>query len=662
MGKRYDTPVVLTEDGLRDVLDGFLHSPVPAFTFDVESVGEHRGVPAYNEVTWLSMATDGITAVIPMGHPIGSNKVGEYREPRKDKNGKVRRFRMPIWDEPPKQLTPECVFGTLAPLFLSDTIVKTAHGLPTFDAPTIEKYLPEPIHQPMDCTLTLRWLINENLKVYGLKPRTKFDYGVDYDQDDTGKCVEKHPFDLVAHYAYMDAVYAWLIYRKYRPAIEEEELEEVHDLEVNLMPALTRMRLQGMPVDVPRLKRLETTLARRLVRIESEVYQAAGKRFNINSNPQKQQVLFGPRSEGGQGLKPWKMTDGARKKQKLGGEPGINWWSTDDEVLESYPRNDLANSLRDYQECIKLLSTYVRSWLGEQGNPKKPCRIINKRLYFTLKQFGADTGRFSSEQPNVQNIPRPDTDDGKLIRGAFVAPDLDSLLCVADYGQIELVILAHLIGHGALYDGFWQGIDPHLVCASKVLQIPPEDVTKDQRQTYGKTLGFTIVNGAGPQRVASMTGKPLREAKSILLRHEREFPEIYDYKQQVYREARKRKPVPYIRTLFGRKRRISYMLSGEQGMRRFAERQIFNCLIQGGAADLMKLGLTRTDALYQEQLPEAYLISTIHDELVGVTPKWCAEQARSLMVEGMTGPGIQKYIKVPLTVDSAVVSRWSDAK
>ena len=659
MGKRYDTPVVLTEEGLQHVLETFLK--VPAFVFDVESVGENRGVPAYNEVTWLSMASDGAAAVIPMGHPIGSRKVGEYKEPRTDCNGKVKYFRMPIWDKPPKQLTPERVFSVLAPLFLSDTIVKIAHGLPTFDAPTIEKYLPEPVHPPMDCTLTLRWLINENLKMYGLKPRTKYDYGVDYDQDNTGRCVEKYPFDAVAHYAFMDSVYAWLIYRKWRPAIEEEGLEQVHGVETELMPAITRMSLQGMPVDVPRLKKLDGILSKRLVGIEAEVYQAAGTRFNINSNVQKQRMLFSPRKDGGQGLKPWMLTDEGRKKKERGEEPNLSWWSVKDEVLESYPHNDLANSLRDYAETAKLLSTYVRSWLGEKGNPKKPCRIINKRLYFTLKQYGADTGRFSSSHPNVQNIKRADTDDGKLIRGVFVAPAADERLVVADYRAVELVVLASLIGYGALFDGFWDGIDPHAVCASKILQVAPEDVTRDQRQTYGKTLGFTIVNGAGWRRVANMTGKSERESRSILIKHEREFPEIYEYKQETFREARKHKPA-YVRTLFGRKRRVSYLMSPEPGMRRFAERQLFNTKIQGGAADIMKLGLVRTDRLYQEQLPEAHLISTIHDELIAVSPLGCSEKARGLMVEGMTGPDIQKYLRVPLTVDSAIVSRWSDAK
>lgn len=234
-------------------------------------------------------------------------------------------------------------------------------------------------------------------------------------------------------------------------------------------------------------------------------------------------------------------------------------------------------------------------------------------------------------------------------------------LVVADYGQIELVILASLIGHGKLFDGFHAGIDPHTMHAAGVLRKRPEDVTKDERQYTGKTLGFSVVNGAQAAKIASMAQVSLKRAKQILEDYDTNFPEVVEFKAEQFKLARTRRP-PYLVSLLGRKRRLPALLASEKWARARAERQAFNFLIQGGAADVMKRALIRIDQLLTEHMPEASLLLTVHDEALISCSTARAEECRQLVVDAMTGPDIQKLIKVPLKVDAKVVSSWDQAK
>jgi DNA polymerase I-like protein with 3'-5' exonuclease and polymerase domains len=219
--------------------------------------------------------------------------------------------------------------------------------------------------------------------------------------------------------------------------------------------------------------------------------------------------------------------------------------------------------------------------------------------------------------------------------------------------------LAHLIGRGKLFDGFWAGIDPHTVTAAGILGKKTEDVTKDERQYYGKTMAFTIVNGAGWRKVAEMVDCSEREAKRILAKHEKEFPEIYGFKEYVFKTARKRRPA-HVRSILGRKRRMPGLISSDYKIRSAAERETFNFLIQGGAADLMKLALIETDYQLAMLAPDSYLSMTVHDEEMAVALVKDAEQVKEIMIEAMTGGKIQRMIKVPLKVDCNIGQRWSE--
>lgn len=652
-------PVILEEGDLRDVTEEIARHK--AFFFDIEAMGEYRGVPHLSNVTWMSLATDGQAWVVPFGHPIGDRIIGQHSEPRILSNGKITNFKVDDYEPAPRQVTRDTAFEILRPLFMSEDIIKVAHGA-SYDLASLPKYLGAQVARPYECNIVLDWVLDENRHAYGLKQRTKQLWGVSYDDQNVGREVEKYPFSMVAKYAYLDSKYAWLQWRKNRPQIKREGLEQIYKLELDILEIMVQMRQRGARVDMDNLFSLRETLARDLDEAEQALYKAAGKRFNINSVPQKQQLLFGPKREGGQGLRGWKLTDAGKQRKERGRELSPADYSTDDEVLASFPENPLASALREYQDISKLLNTYVDSWLGvptpddQPWVTGKPTQVYDGRIHADFVQYGTKTGRFSCRAPNLQNVPRGDTEHGKMLRDAWIS-DPGGVLVTADYGQIELVMLAHFIGEGAMFEGFQQGIDPHTMTAALVFSKHVTQVTKDERQA-AKAINFAVVYGAGPKKVASMIGQPVKRAMDILDTHQHEFPEIYAYKKAVIKAATRD---GYLRTLLGRKRRIPELRYSDEGLRLYAERQAFNSLIQGSSADLMKLAMIRTNENLKG-IPGAYIALTVHDELVLSAPENAAEETASALKDGMAGPGIQQLIDVPLKADVAIGARWGELK
>lgn len=666
---RHQTDVILTKQRLDRAVKYFLK--YDAFAFDVESQGEHRGVPTRNDVTWIALATYGHTIVIPMGHPNGSRVL--QRATRR-KNKVTNKFDMipAVFDEPPRQLTPSEVFEALRPLFFSGR-TKIAHNA-TFDLISVAKYYDNTVPPgPHEDTIVIQHLLNENLLSKKLKDLIVKYFDVKYDHEDVGRFIEGHPFNTVAHYSYMDARYTWLLWRLLRPLIHEEDptgrtLEQIYeDVEAPLIEVLCAMGMEGAPVDEEVLRELEEDLSVRLVECEANVYRAAGDRFNLNSSQQKAKMLFLPKAEGGQGLKPKVPTKGGKKKLDSGQKLDLTDYSTAADVLEDrYVGNELVDAILSYQEINKLLSTYVQGYLGVEGDPKKPCRLFDGRVHTDLVQYGTVTGRFSSREPNLQNIPRPDTELGNKIRGLFRAP-AGKRLVVADYGQIEMIILAHLIGYGALYEGIKKGMDPHSATAAGLVGIDPvefmkmvaaEDPKAKAARQAAKGVNFAVVYGAGPEKVAAMAGVTLAEAKRFLQVHQQQFPEIYAFKDYVLKVARERK-LPSIRTILGRVRRLPTLRSNDYSTRGYAERQAVNSLIQGSAADIIKLAMLR---LHESLEPGMNLILSVHDELVVLCDEDVSDRCADIVREAMLGDEISSLLKVPLSTDVKVVQRWSEAK
>lgn len=659
MKRQYGSRFVVTDSAqLEQVVRYFLNRP--AFVFDVETMppdeqaeSATRGEPTENIVVWIALATDGMTVVIPMGHPNGNRLV---RKATRRKNKITGKFDMlpAIYDDPPEQLTPSEVFEALEPLFFDPDRIAIAHNAP-FDFCSVAKYFGGriPTCQKQD-TIVVRWLLNENMHSYKLKPMIERDFGVKYDQSDVGKKIEVHSFRDVAHYAFMDARYEWVIWKRYAPLIKDAGLTEVFEVECELLDVLISMRLAGVYVDIDTIYALREELTAEVERLEAEVYRAAGQRFNMNSAPQKQHILYDPPSEGGQGLKPRKRTPK--------GAP-----STDADSLEAYlGKNKVVDALAEYAEVNKILGTYIIGYTGVDGDDKKPCRIYDGRIHADLKQYGTVSGRFSCAEPNLQNIPRPDTKLGKKIRGLFIAPPGYKMV-VADYGQIEMVLLAHFAGPGPLYHGIHAGMDPHSATAAALNGIPVEEFMRRKKEgdpaisamrQVAKGINFAIVYGAGPDKVARMAEITVAEAKRFLEKHREMFPEVYRFKQKVISVTRSRKP-PHIRTLLGRKRRLPAIYARDQAARGEAERQAVNSLIQGSAADIIKLAMIR---LHKALPDDMQLVLSVHDELGILCPEEKAEECAEILREAMLGEGITGLINVPLTADVKIVDRWSDAK
>lgn len=689
--------IITTEKDLRAVVDYFMQ--FDAFAFDTEGVGPYRLIPAQTEVTWLSLATHGAAVSIPFGHPNGNRLISKAT---RKKNPATKKFdAIPaVFSEPPEQLRPSKVFEILEPLFFSDRR-KIGANLP-FDLVSIAKYYGGKIAPgPYRDIIVEQWLLNENFEARirspktgqmysvpkkGLKEMTEHYFGVKYDTEDTGKDVTKHVFKDVAKYARLDAKYTWVLDRFFFPQIGPIGLEQTLSVENEITGVVSRMAIPGAPVSTKRFEELRVDFREKLDAAKGDIYRAAGRKFDIGSVPQKQEILYGKKKDGGQGLKPIKLTPAGKKKKQLGKELTINDYSTDAESLEAHEDNPVVQALLAHSEVDTLLG-YLNKYLGDPEKGTLPI-IFNEKIHCQFKQYGTVTGRFSSSDPNLQNIPAHG-ENGRRFREAFEAP-LGFKLVVSDYGQIELRVVAHYIGKGKLYEGFLAGIDAHTATAAAVFGVSADEVTKEMRQV-AKGLNFAIVFGAGPAKVASMAGISVKEAKKFLERHAHEFPEIYSFIKRVVERCKTRE-FPHIRTLGGQFRRLPEItrkgalaaarrtFKGERynerqlesrvwSIQSKAERQAVNSLVQGTAAYLIKLAMIRADKAFEDdyarhgkQEDRIQLILTVHDELMCLAPDHRAEDAKRLLEEAMLGQGIQDLIRVPLTSDAHIGQTWAEAK
>ena len=671
--------LILTEDQLRREVE--IIGNTGKLVFDMETIPsapgmDDRGVPARNQALWMGLATKGRTAQIPMGHPIGTKVIGERLDPRTDKNGKVRNFRVPVYERPPEQLDRATVFDIVNPLFADPDIQQGGHGF-TFDLATVAKYRGGliPVGKSV-CTIEAHHLTDENRMRYGMKYVTKDLYGYTYDDENVGKTVEKYTLEMVRHYLHCDVKYAWLEWQRCEPLIIEQGLEELWDMECRLTSVLADMRCKGVMIDTKRLDELQIELTALAGERERAVYAAAGKKFNLNSPPQKQAILYKPVSEGGEGLEGWRFTKTGQEKVDLGQTPDHTFYSTDDEALSSYPDNAVARAILDYQETNKVLTTYVIGYKGDPDAKDKPARVFDSIIYPDFVQYAAGTGRFGCREPNLQNVPAPRTTLGKLVRGLFIARP-GCILVVADYSQIELVLLAHFIGFGAFWDGFLKGIDPHTMTAAMAMGVDPELLqqqvhgnvleAKNARNKYGKSINFATVYGAGLKKLASMMGVSYDKARGFKRTYDRNTPEISDYRSEILREARRHSKArtgfpPHTKTLLGRMRRLPMLLAHNEKKRMYAERQAFNHIFQGSSADLTKMAMVRFHERVKEIGKPWHLILTVHDELVVECPEEDAEACCDLLVWAMTGEGIQELVSLPLKVETAIVKNWASAK
>ena len=382
----------------------------------------------------------------------------------------------------------------------------------------------------------------------------------------------------------------------------------------------------------------------------------------MNSVKEKQELLFSPKPEG-RGIKPnlkikVALTDKGQTIVRAGEQLTIYHYSVSAEAMEFYrSKDELVDAIIEYQDLNKLMTTYVMPYLGGEitrttaGKSRvidKKSLLINGRAHTNFKSHGAETGRFSSTDPNLQNIPSGG-DYGTLIRNLFVAPPGYKLV-VADYSQIEPRIIASLSQDPVALDYYRKGKDMYTAIG---------DVMGVERKV-GKMLVLAISYGVGPEKIARSIDCSEKEARNLIDQFSEEFHDIIKYKSKVIRTARSKGDIPYVETLLGRRRYLPDLKSTENGLKFRAERQAFNTMIQGSAADLMKLALVRAHSCFITE-PDVNVVLTVHDELVTVAREDLAEETAEAIRESMEGVKLPEII-VPLIADVKIVDRWGEAK
>lgn len=649
--------IITTKQQLDEMVEYYLEQD--SLAFDVETVGDRRGDTPVNEVLWISFATHGRCDVIPMGHPNGDlleviyplTGQGEKRvqaglPARPSDYSRDAKKSTKVFSDPPKQLFPAEVFASLKPLLFNESILKIGHNL-VFDLTSVAKYYGGQIPPaPYFDTMIASFLYdNRNKNKCSLAESLKRELGFIMEKG-VGAEVEKYSFTEVAKYAYLDAKYTFLLWKAVAPKLKENNVENIMSLEMDVLGVLCDMKLTGAPIDRNALEELDKSLTEDIENAKAEIYRVAGRQFNINSNVEKQSLLYDPVSKGGRGLKQTLLTSTGNA-------------SVSSEALEEYRDKDpLVTALLNYADLNKLHSTYVVPYLGGHvtrttgGKSKveyKESLLINNRIHCNFIQHGAETGRFSSRDPNLQNVPAPHTAHGKAIRNLFKAPSGYKFI-VADYSQIEPRVIASLSKDPIMLENYKSGGDIYTAVGT--------EMGVDRKA--GKVLVLAMSYGVGPDKISRQIGCTKQEARDLLDRFSERFPSISRYKNKVIVSTKKlgekEKPVPYVATVLGRRRYLPDINSSDRGEKAGAERQAFNTKIQGTAADIIKMAMVRAHKL----LPQgSKLILTVHDELVTLVPDNLVEQSVEAIRTAMEGINM---LDVPLVADITVVERWGDAK
>ena len=666
---------ITTKEQLQELVE--FYSKVDGFAFDVETVGENRIQPVVNDVLWISLATDDRTDIIPMGHPngeflhwdkelllSGQKKItaGKQLEDLKETDFTKNQAKWkPVFGAPPEQLLPGDVFAALKPLFFSDKL-KVGHNI-KFDLKSIAKYYrgvvpPKPFFDTMMAAFVLD---NRSRGKLGLKDcaerflKIKVEKGI-------GAMVEVHSFSDVAHYSGFDSEVTWKLYKLLESKLTGG-LARVWALEMDVVAALCDMELAGASIDVKELKELKKRLEIDIDLARGKAYKLASKPFAMNSVPEKQKLLFSSKEEGGRGIKPnvkikIALTAKGQDISYAGGELGIQHFSVSSDALEFYrAKDELVDAILEYQDLNKLMTTYVipylggevtRTNLGKSKITQKDSLLINGKVHTNFKSHGAETGRFSSSDPNLQNIPSSGK-YGKLIRNLFIAPPGYKLV-VADYSQIEPRIIAAFSGDPIMVNNYGIGGDIYTTIGN----------TMGVDRKAGKVLVLSIAYGVGPDKIAQQVGCTVNDAKDLLNRFTAQFNDIAKYKAKVIRMASQQSPVPFVETLMGRRRYIPDLRSVDRGLKARADRQAFNTVIQGSAADIMKLAIIRAHSCFVDE-PDVNVVLTVHDELVTVAREDLADETAEAIRESMEGIKL-KEITFPLIADVKIVDKWGEAK
>jgi DNA polymerase-1 len=443
--------------------------------------------------------------------------------------------------------------------------------------------------------------------------------------------MDQVPLDRITYYAAEDADATWRIEQILTAKVKEEGLWPLYaELERPLIGVLARMEAAGVAVDIARLEGLSQEFGARMAVLESEVYALAGRTFNINSGPQLRQVLFDE-----------------LKLPSLQKTPGGDQSTAQDVLEELAQRHPLPNLLLQHRQLAKLKSTYLDALPG-LVHPD------DGRIHASFNQTVAATGRLSSSDPNLQNIPVR-TEDGRQIRQAFVADQPGWLLLTADYSQIELRILAHFSGDPALCRAFEREEDIHRTVAARIFGVGEPQVDESQRRV-AKTVNFGVIYGLSPYGLSTRLGITQTEAAAFIDAYFQEYAGVDRFITETLERAL---DTGRVETILGRRRPITGIKSTTGRVRNLPERTAINTVIQGSAADLIKRAMIRLDEGLRAGGFQARMILQIHDELVLESPAGETPQLAELVRRAMT---TALDLRVPLKVDIAVGRNWLDVE
>ena len=597
-----DTPAAL------DVLARSL-AGAEVFAFDLETDGTNELLAA---IVGLSFSLGvGEAYYIPVGHTA-------------DIDG----------NEPARQLPLADVLERLRPVLGDDSVGKAGHNA-KFDMMVLARHGVWVSGLRFD-SMVAAYLLNPGRRGLGLKEQSFENLGIIMTPIDEliGKgrnqiTMAQVPVRIAADYAGADADISLRLTHVLAPLLDARGLRKLFDeIEVPLIPVLTRMELTGILVDRDFLRRMGTELEEQCAALVQEIYDSVGHQFNVNSTRQLGEVLFGELN----------LPHG--RKTKTG-------YSVDAEVLDGLRGQHAAvDHLLEYRQLSKLKSTYVDGLL-EVINPN------DGRVHTSFNQTIAATGRLSSTNPNLQNIPIR-TEVGRRIRRAFLA-DPGANLLTADYSQIELRILAHVTREPALVAAFEAGDDIHAATASRLFHVPLAEVQPDQRR-LAKTVNFAVLYGQSAFGLARTTGMANADAVEFIRNYEQTFPLVREYVQNTLHQARTQ---GYVQTLMGRRRYFPDMTGLPVVQRQAAEREAINMPIQGTNADMIKLAMIALQRQLEELRLGARQILQVHDELVLEVPDDEVDLVAELVVGAMRSALV---LSVPIQVEIKLGRNWYDVK
>lgn len=607
--KNYE--LITTEDRLKFYIEKAYETGILAFDTETTDL-----TPAKANLCGISLSyAPGQACYIAVGHCKGGDLFGDH-------------------SDTPAQLKKARVIELLKPILEDQSVLKVAHNM-KYDWQMLAKEGVDTA--PCDDTILMSYVCDGTQHGHGLDELAQlfFDHKMTTYDEVTGTGKNRITFDQVelqkaALYAAEDADYTLRLYNHFKPLIAQNRVSVIYeDIERPLCPIIAQMELDGIKVDLNVLKSLSHKFGEKIAQMEKEIYKDSGHEFNIGSPKQLGAVLFDSMGLPG------------------GGKTKTGEWSTAVDVLEDLAAqgHEFVRKILTWRQLSKLKSTYTEA-LQLAAIP------ATSRVHTSYAMALTSTGRLSSSDPNLQNIPIR-TEEGKMIRTAFVAEE-GKVLLSADYSQIELRLVAEMAGIKALQQAFRDNIDIHSATASQVFDVPLDQMTSDIRRK-AKAINFGIIYGISGFGLANQLGISNSEASMYIKQYFARFPELANFMEETKTFAREN---GYVKTLLGRKCFIPGIQDKNPARRSGAERQAINAPVQGTAADLIKLAMVRLDRLIKGGELDAKMLLQVHDELVFEIPEDQAEAMAPIIKREMEAVA---NFSVPLVVETGIAKNWADA-